>query len=160
MSVAIYMKVEGATGESQDAAHQGWTDVVSFQWGVTQPGSMATGGGGGTGKASFKDLTVVARIDKAMPAVMKHCATGKHLAEIQISVNKAGGSQIEYERITLSNVLATDVHITGAADDDQVTVHYSFQAARVKNQYWEQTAQGGKGAESQMGYDVKGNKEM
>lgn len=160
MSVDMYMKVEGADGESQDSNHKGWTDIVSFQWGVTQPGSMATGGGGGAGKAAFQDLTVIARIDKCMPAVMKHCATGKHLGQIEISVCKAGGSQVEYEHITLSEVLATNVSITGAHDDEFVMVHYSFQAARVKNQYWIQTAQGGKGAESQFGYNVKENKEM
>jgi type VI secretion system secreted protein Hcp len=40
-----------------------------------------------------------------------------------------------------------------------VKVNYSFQAAKVKTQYWEQTNQGGKGAESQMGFNIKENRE-
>ena len=50
MTVAIFMKVEGASGESKDAAHKDWTDVESFTWGVTQPHSMASGGGAVAGR--------------------------------------------------------------------------------------------------------------
>ena len=160
MAIACFLKVTAADGESKDAAHKGWTDISSFQWGVTQPGSMAVGGGGGTGKSSFQDLTVICPIDKAMPAVMKHCASGKHLGEVKVSVCKAGGTQIEYELITLTDVLVTNVSITGAADDANVMVHYSFQAAKVKNEYSEQTDQGGKGAVSQMGWNCKENVEI
>ncbi|MDX3905800.1 MAG: type VI secretion system tube protein Hcp [Pigmentiphaga sp.] len=159
MAVDMYMKVEGASGESKDANHKDWTDIVSFSWGASQPGSMAAGGGGGIGKASFNDLHVVARIDRAAPAVMKHCASGKHLSKVEVSVCKAGGSQVEYSKITLEEVLVTSVQITGEKDSEAVLVDYAFQAARVKQQYWEQTDKGSKGAESLVAWDVKQNKE-
>ncbi|AHG65863.1 Hcp family type VI secretion system effector [Advenella mimigardefordensis] len=158
MAVDMFMKIEGANGESKDSNHKDWSDIQSFAWGATQPGSMATGGGGGTGKASFNDLNVVARIDRAAPAVMKHCSTGKHLSKVEVSVCKAGGTQVEYSKITLEDVLVTSVQYTGAHDGDAMMVSYAFQAAKVKQQYWEQTEQGGKGAESVVAYDVKQNK--
>ncbi|ETD67478.1 hypothetical protein V757_11325 [Pelistega indica] len=158
MAVDMYMKIEGANGESKDSNHKDWTDIESFAWGATQPGSMATGGGGGTGKASFNDLHIVARIDRAAPAVMKHCATGKHLSKIEVSVCKAGGEQIEYSRITLEDVLVTSVQYTGDKDGDAMMVSYAFQAAKIKQQYWEQSDKGGKGAESVVAYDIKQNK--
>jgi hypothetical protein len=37
-------------------------------------------------------------------------------------------------------------------------MRYSFQAAKVKNQYWEQTDKGSKGAEVQMAFNIKENK--
>ena len=95
MAVDMFMKIDGANGESKDANHKDWTDIVSFSWGATQPGNLASGGGLGAGKASFNDLHVVARIDMAAPAVMKHCASGKHLSKIELSMCKAGGEQIE-----------------------------------------------------------------
>lgn len=159
MAIDLYMKVEGASGESQDSNHKGWTDIHSLYWGATQPHSMSTGSGGGAGRVSFHDLKVVAAIDKAYPAILKHCATGKHLGQIEISMCKAGGSQIEFGKITLTDVLVTSVSISGANGQDAVVVEYSFQAAKVKSQYWEQTAQGGRGAESQMGFSIKENKE-
>ena len=159
MSVDMFMKIEGANGESKDSNHKDWTDIVSFAWGANQPGSMATGGGGGTGKASFNDLHVVARIDKAAPAVMKHCASGKHLGKVEVSVCKAGGEQVEYTKITLEEVLATSVQLAAGIDDEIVLVNYTFQAARVKQQYWEQTESGNKGAESLVAWDIKQNRE-
>ena len=82
MSVDAFMKVEGASGESKDSNHTGWTDIDSFTWGAIQPHSMASGGGAGVGKVAFQDLNIVAKIDKCYPAVLKHCATGKHLDDI------------------------------------------------------------------------------
>jgi len=156
----MFMKIDGANGESKDANHKNWTDIISFSWGATQPGNMASGGGLGAGKASFNDLHVVARIDKAAPAVMKHCASGKHLSKIELSVCKAGGQQIEYTKITLEDVLVSSVQLTGELNQESVTVNFAFQAAKVKQQYWEQTEQGGKGAESVVAWDIKKNQEV
>jgi type VI secretion system secreted protein Hcp len=159
MSVDMFMKVEGASGESKDSNHTGWTDIDSFTWGATQPHSMGSGGGAGVGKVAFQDLNVVAKIDKCYPAVLKHCATGKHLGKVEISLCKAGGSQIEYGKIELTDVLVTSVTVSGTSSGESTVVNYAFQASKIKTQYWEQTNQGGKGAESQMGFDIKQNKE-
>ena len=159
MSTDIFLRIEGITGESQDANHKGWTNVDSFTWGAIQPGNMAFGGGGGAGKVQYRDLTVHVNIDKATPAVMRYTSNGKHISKVEISVCKAGGSQVEYCRITLEDVLITSVLFNGATQRDQIGITYQFQAAKVKNQYWEQSASGGKGAESQSGWNIKENKE-
>lgn len=36
-----FLKIDGAPGESTDAKHKGEIDILSFQWGETQPGSHA-----------------------------------------------------------------------------------------------------------------------
>jgi type VI secretion system secreted protein Hcp len=164
----MFMKIDGASGESKDSNHKDWTDILSFSWGANQPGAMSTGGGGGAGKASFNDLIVTALIDKVSPTVLKNCASGKHLSQVQLSVCKAGGSQIEYTRITLDDVMVTSWQMSGddgsagnagASSPESVVINYAFQAAKVTHQYWEQTDKGGKGAESQIAWDIKQNKE-
>lgn len=159
MAVDMFMRVEGVNGESKDSNHKDWSDIRSFAWGATQPGNMVSGGGGGVGKASFNDLQVVARIDKAAPSVLKNCASGKHLSKVEVSICKAGGSQIEYTRITLDEVLVTSVQYSADPETESVLVQYGFQAAKVKQQYWEQTDKGGKGAESVLAWNIKENKE-
>lgn len=158
MALDMFMRIDGVNGESKDANHKEWTDIKSFTWGAEQPGSMNTGGGGGAGKVNFDDLTVIAAIDKAAPTVLKNCATGQHFNKVEISICKAGGAQIEYSRTTLEDVLITSVKFVGAKENEALLMEYSFQAAKVKNQYWEQTDKGTKGAEVQMGFDVKQNK--
>ena len=160
MAIDMFLKVDGVTGESQDSNHKGWTDIISFTWGASQPGNMSVGGGGGAGKVSFSDLHVKALIDKSTTAILKHCASGKHLTKAELSVCKAGGQQVEYTRITLEDVLVTSVQYSAADDGELVGIEYAFQAARVRQQYWEQTASGGKGAESSAGWNIKENKEV
>ena len=155
----MFMKVEGTTGESADSNHTQWTDVLSFSWGASQPGNMGVGGGGGAGKVNFNDLHVNALIDKSTPAILAYCASGKHVPSVKLSVCKAGGKQVEYCLITLTDVLVTAVQYTGAGGNDTVGVSYAFQAAKVKQEYWEQSKDGGKGASVDAGWNIKENKE-
>lgn len=160
MSTDIFLKIEGITGESQDANHKGWINVDSFAWGASQQGNMAVGGGGGSGKVQYRDLNIQTSIDKATPAVMRYVSNGKHISKLELSVCKAGGTQIEYCRITLEDVIITNVLFNGTSHRDLIGINYQFQAAKVKNQYWEQSERGGKGAESQSGWNIKENKEI
>ncbi|WP_144817978.1 MULTISPECIES: type VI secretion system tube protein Hcp [Enterobacteriaceae] len=160
MSTDLFLKIDGITGESQDSNHKGWINIESFTWGASQPGSMSVGGGGGAGKVQYRDLSVLTHIDKATPAIMRYVSIGKHVNKVELSVCKAGGSQIEYCRITLEDVLITNVVFNGTTNRDLIGLSYQFQASRVKTQYWEQSASGGKGAETQSGWDIKGNKEV
>jgi len=152
----MFMKVDGVTGESKDANHVGWTDINSFSWGASQQGSS----GDAAGKVNFNDLHVTTLIDKSVTALLKFCATGKRVKNVEVSLCKAGGQQMEYGKITLEDVLVTSVDYSGATTTDTLGITYAFQAARVKQQYWEQTGAGGRGAETSMGWDIKGNKEM
>ncbi|WP_368656755.1 Hcp family type VI secretion system effector [Pantoea agglomerans] len=160
MSTDLFLKIDGITGESQDSNHKGWINIDSFTWGATQPGNMSVGGGGGAGKVQFRDLTVQTQIDKATPAIMRYVSNGKHIGKIELSVCKAGGSQIEYCRITLEDVLITNVTFHGTTNRDLIGLSYQFQASKVKTQYWEQSSTGGKGAEIQSGWNIKNNQEI
>ena len=158
MALDIFMRIDGITGESKDAHHKNWIDVHNFTWGASQPNTLTTGGGGGAGKVNFQDLKVTAAIDKAAPTILKHSAIGRHIPKLEISVCKAAGEQIEYSRITLDDVMVTGVEFDGSQNNEVLWVTYSFQAVKIKTQYWEQTERGGKGPETQMGYDIKQNK--
>ena len=117
MASSIFAKIGTIKGESKDVKHPGEIDVLSWAWGVTQTGSMAHGGGGGAGKASFQDLTFTHRIDKATPLLLKACATGEHIPEATIAVRKAGKGQQDYLVVKLSDVLVTSVVMSVAVDD-------------------------------------------
>ena len=160
MNTSLFLRAEGITGESQDTNHKGWTDVTAFEWGASQPGNMNTGGGGGAGRVQYRDLTVQASMDKATPALLAACSAGKHITKVEISACKAGGQQTEYARIILEEVIITEVSYTGSNGTDTLDISYSFQAARVRTQYREQTASGGKGAEVASGWNIKENREI
>jgi type VI secretion system secreted protein Hcp len=157
MTVDMYLKVDGVTGESADSNHAGWIDITNYHWEAVQSASMASGGGGGTGKVRFNDLRVMANLDKAASALIKFCASGKHIAEVKLSMCKAGGTQIEYSTIVLKDVIVTVADFNGDGGNEVVGVHYAFQAAKVEMHYWTQVKDGSKGPESQFGWDIKAN---
>lgn len=75
MAVDMFIKIEGIDGESQDEAHAGEIDVLSWQWGAVNKGSAALGGGLGSGKVEVQDLHFTHFIDKASPLLFCAAAT-------------------------------------------------------------------------------------
>ena len=146
---ALYLKVDNIAGESQDAHHSAWIDVLSCTW-----GSLRTAAG--NAQVNYRNLTVHALIDKALPAMLLYASNGNKISKVVLSACKAGSGAIEYYRITLENVFVARALLND--DGELSSVEYEFQADRVKMQYWEQTSKGGRGAETRYGWDIKNHR--
>lgn len=60
---------------------------------------------------SPNNITVSAR--GASPTLSLHCATGKHYDKVTLSCRKAGGSQTEYMKFTMTDVLVSSYQVNG-----------------------------------------------
>jgi type VI secretion system secreted protein Hcp len=158
MAIALYLKLsDGVSGESHDSDHKDWIDLESFHWGASQPAAIR-GGGVAAGKASFHDLTCVAKIDKAYPDLLANCANGKHFSKIEVHGVKSGGpSKVTYLKVELNEVLVTSVDVNGASGSDVMT-SYSFQGSKLKTTYTPQTEKGAAGAAIDKQWDIKASK--
>ena len=160
MASSIFAKIGDIKGESLDSKHKGEVEVLSWSWGVAQSGTMAHGGGGGEGKATFQDFNFTHHVDKASPVLMKACATGEHIKEATITVRKAGKGQQEFLIIKMNDVLITGVNLSGAGDAPAASAeHVALQFAKVDLVYKPQKADGSLDAGIHFKYDIKGNKE-
>jgi type VI secretion system secreted protein Hcp len=159
MAQDIFLKITGIDGESQDAAHKNEIDVSNWEWQVLQESNMQQGSGGGSGKATVKDLSFVHNVDRASPNLMKFCLTGKHIPEAVLVVRKAGGTPLEYLKITMNDVVITNVQPAGSAQDEVIKERVSMAFAKIKQEYTVQNQQGGSGGAVTAGYDIKLNKE-
>jgi type VI secretion system secreted protein Hcp len=158
MASDIFAKLGDIKGESLDDKHKDEIEVLSFSWGVTNAGVIAAGGGGGAGKATFQDLSIVHNIDKASPLLLKACATGAHLKDATITHRKAGKGQLEYLVVKLSDVIITGVtHGGGGAQPVSENVSIAF--AKVQIEYKPQKSDGSLDAGIAFKYDIKANKE-
>ena len=160
MAIALFLKVDGADGESANAKHKNWIDVESFHWGADSAvvDARRRGRRGWEGEFSRPHdhlRTWTSRIRRCSV----NCSSGKHISKVQIAGAKAGGEEVEYFKITMEDVLVTSVDVSGA-NGAQVTVNYSFQAAKVKSEYSVQDKAGTKGATSEFGWDIKENKKL
>jgi len=159
-AVDMFLKMDGVEGESTDKTHGKEIDVLSWSWGASQSGSMAAGGGGGAGKVSMQDLSITKHIDKSSPKLFEALATGKHLKEAKLVLRSAGGSQVEYLVITLSDVLVSSYSTGGSSGDDRPTESISLNFAQIKMSYVEQDTKGSAGAAVEFGWDIKANKKV
>ncbi len=159
MAQDIFLKIAGIDGESQDSAHKNEIDVSSWAWQVLQESNMQQGSGGGSGKATVKDLSFVHNADRASPNLMKYCLTGKHIPEALLTVRKAGGTPLEYLKLTMTDVVITNVQPSGSATDEIIKEQVSMSFAKIKQEYTVQNQQGGSGGAVTAGYDIKLNKE-
>jgi type VI secretion system secreted protein Hcp len=158
MASDIFAKLGDIKGESLDSKHKDEVEVLSYSWGVSNAGSMAHGGGGGEGKATFHDLSFVHNIDKASPVLMQACATGVHLKEATITHRKAGKGQQEYLVIKMNDIIVTSVSHGGSGDTPGVeSVSLAF--AKVALEYKPQKPDGSLDAGLHFKYDLKAQKE-
>jgi type VI secretion system secreted protein Hcp len=154
-AVDYFLKLTGIEGESNDQTHKGEIDILSFSWSETNPVTIGSAGGGaGAGKVSFQDLHLTKHIDKSSPNLMLACAIGRHFADATITCRKAGGSGLEFLKLTLGEVFvssyspATNVTDTGASQlptDDFTFDSFSLAFAKIDMLY---TAQSGEQVET------------
>lgn len=155
-----FLKIEGVDGESKDKAHANEIQLESWSFGASQSGSMAMGGGGGAGKVSMQDFSITKHVDKSSPKLFESLVTGQHLKEAKLVIRSAGGSQLEYLVITLSDVLVSSYSTGGSSGDDRPMESVSFNFSQIKMSYVEQDAKGSAGAATEFGWDLKANKKV
>jgi type VI secretion system secreted protein Hcp len=102
-------------GESTDKGHPDEIEIESFSWGVTQTATAGGGGGGAGGKAVSQDFHFTTGMSKASPSLMLACATGRHFPLATLTCRKAGGNQVEFAKIRLSDILVSSYETDGDA---------------------------------------------
>jgi type VI secretion system secreted protein Hcp len=171
-----FLKLDGIKGESADAKHKGEIDIMSFSWGASQTGVSATGGGGGAGKVKFHDFQITKKTDASSPLLFLNCANGAHIKEANFVVRKAGGTQLEYLKIKLTDVLISSYKPAGAETEligllqpaeqapagseipsEEVTLNF----AKIEFSYQQQGADGkAQGGPILAGWNVKQNQKV
>ena len=161
MSVDIFLKLAGIEGESKDDKHKNEIHIESFSWGLSQSGGFSTGGGGGAGKVNVHDISVTKYLDKASPALMYNCASGKHIPEGLITVRKAGEKPLEYLKIKLTDILVSSIQHSGSGGGgDALSESLSLNFSKFKVEYQEQQPDGSGKPAGDMGWDIKANAKM
>lgn len=157
----MFLKISGIKGESRDAKHAGDIDVLSWSWGVSNPGSSHLGGGIGAGKANFAEIHVVKHVDMSSPKLFELTATGAHVPQIELFVRKAGASQAEFVHITMKNVVVTSISLSANASADiPPSESVTFSYDEVTYEYMPQLPDGRPGGGVKFSYNVRANLKM
>jgi type VI secretion system secreted protein Hcp len=158
-AVDYFLKIDGIDGESQDAKHKGELQIESYNFGASQMGSHAAGGGGGAGKAHLHDFTFVMLANKATPKMFLACCNGEHIKKAVLTCRKAGKDQQEYFRVILTDLLISSVQSGGPHKGELLPFDsVSLNFAKIEIEYREQKSDGSLGPAVKAGWDLKGNK--
>jgi type VI secretion system secreted protein Hcp len=152
----MFLRIDGMSGESTDARHPQWTEVLNFNQGLTLPGIR----GAAVGQADFDDFLIVKWVDKSSPKLSQACAAGTHIPEVELELCPAGGNKYGFMGILLSDCIVTAYRIVGSVQGgetrplEEVSVSYN----RIQ---WTYTVIGPDGKSSghvDAGWDLSANK--
>jgi len=131
----MFLKLDGIKGESQDDKHKDQIEILSFSWGMTN--TPVAGGGGGTGKVSVHDISLVAKLSKASPQFLAACAGGTNIVSATLYVRDSGATtNREYYQIKLENMQISSLKQTGAtSSSDRPTEEVAFNFSKITATY-------------------------
>jgi len=130
----IYIKFDGVDGESQDADHRDWSDLLSFSQGQYLPPSPWTGGGSRT--VVMEEFGLKKTLDKASPKLAEAVCTGRVFPKVDIHVARplSGRTQVYYT-YELRNVIVSSYHISGSTQEEVPTESVSLNFEQIKVAY-------------------------
>ena len=138
--MAAYIKFDGVDGEAQDKDHKGWSDLLSFGQGMTQPGGGATGATRRRGDVIVDDISLVKELDKSSPKIAEAVCKGKVYpkVDIHLTASIANAGRVTYYVYELKNVLVTSYNIGGSGQAEEVpTENISLNFEEIKTTYTE-----------------------
>lgn len=145
----LFLRIDGIQGESSQADHKAWIDVTSFQQGITNSASTVSGGGAGSGKASFQDLKITKFIDRSTPELLLLVANGRRIPAATLELASNGKTIFI---ITLKDLMVTSVasSLQGGISQEEVRITFN-------NITWEYR---GNNISAKEGWDLLSNKNL
>lgn len=126
---AAYIKFDGIDGESSDATHRGWSDLVSFQLSIPRADPAAAAPTRPTGEIRLEKL-----VDKSTPNLMQASVEKAVKRNITIEFTRDFADNREtYLSYELQNVLIVSYHLEGSRNRDAQTetLELTFESMKI-----------------------------
>lgn len=150
-----FMYCKGASGifkgETQDEEmkkHEA-VEIISFDFGVENTINIGSiSGGGGAGKATFKEFNVTKKTDTASTDLFKACCSGSHFDDVYLVLRRAagvagdGGSGANFIEFHFKLVMVQDINWSGSDGDDVCEETVILQYGAIQVDYFPQLATG------------------
>ena len=159
MAVDMFLKLDGIDGEAQDSKHKKEIDVLAWSWGASQSGTTHMGGGSGSGKANFQDISVTKYVDSSSHKLLKHLAKGTHITQALLTVRKAGDTPLEYIKLTMKDCIISSISTGGSEGEDRLSENVAINFGEFAYEYTPQNPDGSGGSVMPFKFDIAANEE-
>ena len=117
---SAFLKFDGVDGESSDASHKGWIDVLSFSQGASKP----------RGSALLEDFVITKKLDKTSPKMADFLLKGRIIPTVTLELVNSGKSP--YYKVVMSNVIINSFKNGGTCGNQcPVTEEISLSFERI-----------------------------
>jgi type VI secretion system secreted protein Hcp len=146
-----FLQIEGLHGrEFEDPL-----PLLSWSFGEKNSSGTFLNNGPEAGKLQMLAFSFTKGIDWGSPKLFLACAEGKHISAAILTCRTAGGEQIEFMKVKLSDVLVSSYEST-SGDFPSETVTLSF--AKIEYEYKGQKPDGSRGSTVKVEFDVSAMK--
>jgi len=157
MAWDAFLTLEGVSGESQRAGHEGEIELISFSFGASNPSSIGIGSGGGTGKVTLSSFNVMKKTDASSVGMFRASCNGQHFPTAKATLYKSGGdTALQYLLFEFEEVYVDNIQWSGAEGGDNVPMEsVSFSFGKVTITYTQQNPDGTAGGDFQGSWDIR-----
>jgi len=140
----MYIQMDGIPGESTDADHKDWIDLLSAGLSVHRPVAGAHAGvTRAQGAADFDPISISKSVDKSSVKLMEAVAKGTSFKTVKIdfTTSYGGDKRVPYMKIELKDALVTSYSVSGGAEGAP-SEHFSINFSEIKTTYTQYDKQG------------------
>ena len=130
-----YLKIDGIPGGSTDDKHKDWIEVLAFNHGISQSGTVV--GGPTSERCDHEDFSIVKTLDKATPNLFLACCNGQHIMEVTLELCKAGGDRQKFMEYKFQDLIISSVKPSAGTMTSQVLPleEVSFNYGKIRWNY-------------------------
>lgn len=132
--MAIYMQIEGISGNVTAKGHEKWIEVNSCQFGVGRGIGSPTGRDSNreASAPSISEVVVTKSTDETSPHIFQEACIGKGKKIVLHFVRTAASALETYFEATLTNTLVSGYSVSSGGDNPTESVSLNFTKIEVK----------------------------
>ena len=154
---ALFLNFDGVEGDSQDAEHDKWIDILTVNWNISVNVSPAGGAQKEASKPVFSDITWTQEQDKSFPALFSRISEGTIIKSAEIDFTTSGdkGQRVFFE-LDFDDVILTSLSLSADANN-LPAITGSFTYSKVEVTFIPQDNKGGNLSPISAEYDLATN---
>lgn len=115
MAFDAFLKIDSIPGDSTDAKHTGWIEILSYSHTIDQPTTRSSSAGGARAgeRANHGAFTITKDLDKATPKLALAVCNGTPIKSVELQLCRATGDKQQYMSYHMTDCIVTHVSPSG-----------------------------------------------
>lgn len=164
MAYDMFLKVEGVKGDSTDAAHKDWIEVLSYNHMISQApgGSLSAQGALTGGRSDHRDFSITKRLDAASPILALKLCQGAPIPKVTFELCRATGEKTTFMKYTMKDCIIASIAPggSGSSEDPLPMEEVTFRYSEIKWSYTPTTTAGKTGAAVEAAWSTTADKAL